>query len=92
MRNIIEKNLPKFETKISYGMPTYRDKRNLIHFAAQKQHLGIYPGSKAIEVFSEQLKGYSTSKGTIRIKYEEEIPYKLIGEIAKWNYENQRWL
>lgn len=51
---IIKKNVPK-ETveKISYGMPTFHYNGNLIHFALYKNHLGLYPGSDAIEHFQD---------------------------------------
>ena len=86
-RRILREALPDCTEKISLGMPTYWKKRNLIHFAAQKNHLGIYPGPEAIEAFRERLQDYRTSKGAIQFPYNREIPYELIAEIAKWAYE-----
>jgi uncharacterized protein YdhG (YjbR/CyaY superfamily) len=68
-------------------MPTYWKGRNIIHFAASKKHLGIYPGDEAAEVFSEELSGLSVSKGTIRIPYDQPLPEELIERIAKWCFE-----
>ncbi len=72
-------------------MPTYRNRINLIHFAAQKKHIGVYPGALAVKTFSKELdsKGLSYSKGTIRIPYSDDLPLELVGKIAKWCKENE---
>jgi len=69
-------------------MPTYWKKKNIIHFAAFKNHIGIYPGDKAMEHFADKLKGYKTSKGAWQIPYNKPLPLDLITEIARWCYEN----
>lgn len=87
IRNIIRTALPEAEERISWSMPTYWKKRNLIQFAGFKHHAGLYPGPEAVEAFSERLKEYKTSKGTIQLPYSKPIPAELIGDIAKWCYE-----
>lgn len=82
-RNVLRETLPDCTEKISWQMPTYWNKRNIIHFAAAKNHLGIYPGSEAIEAFAEQLKDYKTSKGAIQFPY-DKVPFDLLREIALW--------
>ena len=67
-------------------MPTYWKGRNIIHFAAIKNHIGLYPGGEAPVVFAEKLKDYKTSKGTIQFPLNKEIPLELIAEIAVWCY------
>ena len=75
---------------MSWSMPTYWRGRNLIHFAASKKHLGIYPGGEATTVFAEALRGWDVSKGTLRIPWDRELPAELIGEIARWCWESYR--
>ncbi|MDY6308582.1 MAG: DUF1801 domain-containing protein [Oribacterium sp.] len=87
-RRVLHEALPDCEEKISWSMPTYRKRVNIIHFAASKNHLGIYPGPEAIEAFADRLKEYKTSKGAIQFPYKKEIPYDLIREIANWSYKN----
>ena len=72
--------------KISWSMPTYWKGQNIIHFAAQKKHIGLYPGPEVVEFFSGKLDqaGLKYSKGSIRIPYSEVLPLKLIAEIADW--------
>lgn len=80
----ISKGLPKeVERKIAWGMPTYKLKHNIIHFAAHKNHLGIYLGPEVIVERAEELKEYKTSKGAIQFLYKEEIPYTLIESLAR---------
>lgn len=40
----IQSALPDAIQKISWSMPTYWKRHNLIHFAASKNHVGLYPG------------------------------------------------
>lgn len=79
--------LPDVVEKISWRMPTYWKDHNIIHFAAFKNHLGVYPGPLAIEVFAQELKPYKTSKGAIQFLYKQPIPIELIANIARWCYE-----
>ena len=84
VRAVLQKAIPEAEERISWSMPTYWKGRNIIHFAASKKHLGIYPGDEATEEFSEELSGLSVSKGTIRVPYDQPLPAELIERIAKW--------
>ena len=87
---IVRKAVPDGEERISYGMPTFWKGRNLIHFAAMKNHIGLYPGPEAIEVFSDKLTNYKTTKGAIQLPNDKELPLELIAEIAAWCYLNNR--
>ena len=76
--------IPDAQEKISWSMPTFWKKRNLIQFAASKRHIGLYPGPEAVEAFQDRLSDYETSKGTIRLPYQDPLPLELIADIAKW--------
>ena len=90
IRAILKKALPEAEECISWSMPTYRKGRNIIHFAAFKKHIGVYPGGEATEKFAEELAEYDTSKGTIRLPYDRELPEDLLVRIARWCYEKYK--
>lgn len=87
VREALKDTLPDTKEKISWNMPTYWDKHNIIHFAAYKNHIGLYPGEEVIIYFADRLKDYKTSKGAIQFQYDEPIPLELISDIAKWCYE-----
>ena len=84
VRAILRSALPDAQERISWSMPTYWKGQNLIHFAASKKHIGIYPGGEATTVFAEELAGIDVSKGTIRLPYDKELPADLIKKIAVW--------
>ena len=67
-------------------MPTFWQGRNLIHFAAQKNHLGIYPGAATMKHFAPRLTEYKTCKGSVQFPYKSFDPKQmaLITEIAAW--------
>lgn len=92
IRSVLTRELPGATEKISWSMPTYWKGHNIIHFAASKKHIGLYPGPEAVEAFSEKLEqaGCAYSKGSIRIPYTVELPLSLVAEIAAWcrNTEN----
>ena len=82
----IREAIPDAAERISWSMPTFKKGRNIIHFAAAKNHIGIYPGPEVVLAFEESLHDYKTSKGTIQIPLDKEIPKELIAEIAKYSY------
>lgn len=86
-RQVIQQAAPKAIERISWQMPTFYQGENLIHFAASKQHLGIYPGSSGVTHFSSRLTDYKTSKGAIQFPYHQPIPYDLIFEIVRFRIE-----
>ena len=86
IRRTISAAIPEAEERISWGMPTFWKGRNIIHFAAGKHHIGLYPGAEAVEAFLPKLSGYKTSKGAIQLPNNRDLPLKLVGEIALWSY------
>lgn len=84
LRNAIHDAIPEAEEKIAWSMPTWKKKGNIIHFAANKNHIGVYVGEEAIAHFQERLEGLEIYKGGIRLKWDQEIPLPLISDIAKW--------
>ena len=86
IRAILQDAIPEAEERMSWSMPTFWKGRNIIHFAASKKHLGLYPGGEATAVFAEELKDCDISKGTIRIPWDRELPVELIQKIAQWCY------
>ena len=86
IRRILHNALPDAEERISWSMPTFWKKHNILHFAASKGHIGFYPGPEAVMHFAKELQNYKTDKGTIRIPY-GKIDAALIEKIAKWCLE-----
>ena len=87
VRDAICAALPDAQERLSWSMPTFWKKHNIIHFAGFKKHVGLYPGPEAVQAFAARLEGYKTSKGTIQIPYSKPLPAELIADIARWCYE-----
>lgn len=90
IRKIVKEEAPEATEKISYGMLTFYLHGNLIHFSANKHHIGIYPLPKAVETFMSELAPYHYSKGTIGFSYDKDIPYDLIRRIVKYRINENR--
>jgi uncharacterized protein YdhG (YjbR/CyaY superfamily) len=83
LRNIIRKSVPEAEETISYAIPTFKlNGKNLVHFAAYKNHIGFYPTSSGIAAFKKELSNYKTSKGTVQFPIDKPIPYNLVEKIV----------
>lgn len=84
IREVIHSAAPNAIEKISWQMPTFWQGENLIHFAAFKNHIGIYPGGEATTFFADRLTDYKTSKGAIQLPLNQPIDYALIADITQW--------
>ena len=68
---------------ISYGIPGFRlDGRYLVGFGASAKHLSFYPGAP-VQNSALLLKGYSTSRGTVRFPAAEPLPSTLVRKLVK---------
>lgn len=84
IRETIRSAAPNATEKMSWQMPTFWQGENLIHFAAFKKHISIFPGGEATAVFAQRLVGYKTSKGTIQFPLNKPIDFDLIADITRW--------
>jgi uncharacterized protein YdhG (YjbR/CyaY superfamily) len=84
LRRVIRAAAPGAAEGISYGIPAFRqDGRLLVWCAAFKEHLSLFPGADVVRVHAAALKGYSTSKGTIRFLQDEKLPAGLIARLVR---------
>ena len=84
IRSTVKAAAPEAEEKISYQMPTFFLNGNLIHFAAFKNHIGIYPTPSGTQAFKDEISRYQGAKGSIRLPIDEPMPLELIGKIVKF--------
>lgn len=87
IRNVIKKAAPEAVEKISWKMPTFYLYGNLVHFAAHKNHIGIYPGARGIEVFQNRFTEYKSSKGAVQFPLDKPLPFDLITEIVQFRVD-----
>jgi uncharacterized protein YdhG (YjbR/CyaY superfamily) len=82
VRGIIKECLPEAEETISWGMPTYKYKgKNIIHFAAFKNHMSIFGN---LDDIKDKLSDFTiSSKGTLQFTVDKPLPKSIIQEIIK---------
>lgn len=84
IRQAIKAAAPDAEEIISYGMAGYKQNRVLVYFGGFTNHNSFFPASYAvIKQFSEELKSYKTSKGTIQLPLDKPVPATLIKKMVK---------
>jgi uncharacterized protein YdhG (YjbR/CyaY superfamily) len=85
LRRTIRSVAPKAEECISYGLAAFRlNGRPLIAFGAAEHHCALYPMSSAtLNANRGELKGYDTSKGTIRFQADHPLPVAFVRKLVK---------
>ena len=84
IRATIRSAVPAEATEIiSYRMPAFKYKGVLVWFAAFSNHCSLFPTASVMEEFRTELKGFSTSKGTVQFPLDKPLPTTLIKKIVK---------
>lgn len=84
LRAVIRAAAPGATEKIAYQMPTFFLRKNLVHFAVFKNHIGFYPAPSGIEAFAAELAPYERSKGAIRFPLDRPLPLDLIRRMVEY--------
>lgn len=88
LRNTIKSAAPEADEVISYGIPTYKYKGPLVHFAAFKNHLSFYGVNKSLlETFRNELGSHKISGTTIHFTTENPLPEEFVRKIVKKRVE-----
>jgi uncharacterized protein YdhG (YjbR/CyaY superfamily) len=82
IREVVRRAAPEAREVISYGVPTLRQNRILVHFAAFKQHIGFYPPIRGDSRLEKAAARYANEKGNLRFPLDQPIPYELIGALT----------
>jgi uncharacterized protein YdhG (YjbR/CyaY superfamily) len=90
IRATIRQAAPDAEEAIKYRIPTFVLNGNLVHFAAFKNHIGLYPTPSGIDAFRQELSRYVGAKGSVQFPIDEPMPLKLIEKIVKFRVKEAR--
>ncbi len=83
IRQTIKKAAPDAVEAISYQIPTFKlNGKNLVHFAAWKDHIGFYATPSGNAAFKKELAQYKVAKGSIQFPLEAPIPYDLVTKMV----------
>lgn len=84
IRALIRETVPDAEERISYGIPGYYQKGQVIFFGAFPQHISVYPAPWGVAEFQADLDKYQKGKGTLQFPLGQPIPYDLIRRVAQY--------
>ena len=87
IRNTIHAAAPEAIEAIKYGIPTFMQNGNLVHFGGYKKHIGFYPAPMGIEAFKEETAQYEAGKGTLQFPLDKPLPLDLVARIVKFRVE-----
>ena len=84
LRRTIKSVAPDAVEVISYQMPTFKlNGRMLVSYAAFNEHCSFFPGAGPVDVHADELKSFTTSKGTVRFTPEKPLSAALVKKLVK---------
>ena len=84
IRAAIRSAVPAEATEtISYRIPAFKYKGVLVWYAAFSNHCSLFPTASVVEAFKDELKGFTTSKGTIHFPTDKPLPAALVKKMVK---------
>lgn len=84
LRAAIHAAVPGLTETISYNMPTFRLRTNLVYYAVHKNHIGFYPTSGPLKAFAHNLEKFKHSKGAVQFPHNELLPLELVRNMVKF--------
>ena len=90
IRRLIRGLAPDAQEKIAYRIPTFFLNGNLVHYAAFKNHIGLFPTASGVEEFESELARYKHARGSIQFPMDEPLPMDLIARIVRFRVQENR--
>jgi uncharacterized protein YdhG (YjbR/CyaY superfamily) len=85
IRQVIAEEAPEAQECISYGIPTFKlANKAVVHFAAFKNHIGLYATPSGHKAFEPELSGYKQGKGSVQFPIDQPLPLDLIAQITAY--------
>jgi uncharacterized protein YdhG (YjbR/CyaY superfamily) len=76
--------VPGATEAISYDIPTFkRDGKALIHVAAWKHHIAVYPVPAGDAALERDVERFRSGKGTLKFQLDEPFPFELFDRLVK---------
>lgn len=84
LRKTIRAAAPDAEEVISYQMPAFRHRGNLVYYAAFSDHCSLFIGSVVTQrKFAAELRPFAAGKGTVHFTPDQPLPAALVTRIVK---------
>ena len=84
VRSIIRETAPECTERVSYKIPIFRLRKDLVGMSAQKHHCSLHSMSPSLmKAMAEELKGVKVSGATIHFTPENPLPGELVERIVR---------
>ncbi len=90
IRDIVRKEVPGGQEKISYRMPAVFLDGAVLYYAPFAHHIGIYPPVKGDAALEKALAPYRGEKGNLRFPLDAPMPYPLIRRVVRTRLAEHR--
>ena len=83
IRRRVHAAAPGLDEAIAYQIPTFKlNGKNVLHMAAWKEHVSIYPIPEGDEALEHDVDPYRAGKGTLKFPLAKPFPYELVDRLA----------
>jgi uncharacterized protein YdhG (YjbR/CyaY superfamily) len=83
VRRVVHEVVPDAGETISYAMPTFTlDDLPLLHVAAWKKHIGVYPLPPLDPELEAEVAPYRGAKDAMKLPYAEPLPRELVAKVV----------
>ena len=89
----IQVNYPMLTSEIKWNQPMFIDHGTfIIGFSMAKHHMAFTPEDVGITQFKDMIDaaGYAHTKGIVKVKWTEEVDYKLIKTMIDFNIADKK--
>jgi uncharacterized protein YdhG (YjbR/CyaY superfamily) len=91
VRRVVHEVVPDAGETISYAMPTFTlDGLPLLHVAAWKQHIGLYPLPALDPELDADVAPYRGTKDTMKLPHAKPLPRDLVARVVEALVERRR--
>jgi len=91
VRRVVHEVVPDVGETISYAMPTFTlDDQPLLHVAAWKQHIGVYPLPVLDPELDAAVAPYRGTKDTLKLPHAKPLPCELVAEVVRVLVDRRR--
>ncbi|MFC4810938.1 iron chaperone [Paenibacillus sp. GCM10023250] len=86
------KKFPRLVPLVKWNQPMFADHGTfIIGFSTAKTHLAVAPENAAMLAFADEIAqaGYETTKGLIRIRWDQPVDFALLEQIMAFNIRDK---
>ena len=82
LRALVHRVVPGAEERIAYAMPTFAvDGRSVVHLAAWKKHIALYPLPELTGEVAAEAERYRGAKDAMHLPHREPLPIALLEQV-----------